>query len=152
MKTRQSLLFAAAVATLAFLAGCNSFNTRARQMSGVYNQLAPSDQERLQRGIISIGDTPEMVYIALGNPDERRDILNADGTQTTWVYRTYWQQYEGQAWLGYRRVVVPARNGRGYVVFHEPVTQDIYSTNVDDRIRVTFANGVVQSVEQHQRG
>jgi hypothetical protein len=149
MKTSISLLLAgvALVST-----GCNTFNSRARQMSAVYDNLPASDQQRLQRGIIGIGDTPEMVYIALGNPDERRDILNADGNQTSWIYRTYWQQYEGQAWLGYRRVIVPARGGRGYVVFHEPVTQDVYRTHVDERIRVTFANGAVQSVEQTQRG
>lgn len=54
--------------------------------------------------------------------------------------------------MGYRRVVVPMNGGRGYVVVHEPVTQDVYRTHVDDRIRVTFANGVVQSVESTQRG
>jgi hypothetical protein len=148
---KASLLILLAGAALV-LAGCNSFNSRARQMSAVYDQLPASDQERLQRGMIGIGDTPEMVYIALGNPDERRDILNADGNQTTWIYRTYWQQYEGQAWLGYRRVILPARGGRGYVVYHEPVTQDVYQTHVDERIRVTFGNGVVQTVEQTQRG
>lgn len=151
MMKKTSMLALLAGAALV-LAGCNTFNTRARQMSAVYDNLPASDQERLQRGVIGIGDTPEMVYIALGNPDERRDVMNADGTQTTWVYRTYWQQYEGQAWLGYRRVVLPARGGRGYVVYHEPVTQDVYRTHVDDRIRVTFANGVVQSVEQAYRG
>src|SRR5688572_15283247 len=123
MKTKLSLLLATAAVVLA---GWNSFNSRARQLSAVYDQPPQTEQQRLQRGVINLGDTPEMVYIALGNPDERRDVLNADGTQTTWVYRTYWQQYEGQAWLGYRRVVVPARSGRGYVVFHEPVTQDVY--------------------------
>jgi hypothetical protein len=120
-------------------------------MSGVYNSLPPAEQQRLQRGLISIGDSPEMVYIALGNPDERRDVVTADGARTTWVYRTYWQQYEGTAWLGYRRIIVPARDGRGYVVYHEPVTQDVYRTHVDDHIRVTFANNVVQQVEQTQR-
>jgi hypothetical protein len=120
-------------------------------MSGVYNSLPPTEQQRLQRGVISVGDSPEMVYIALGNPDERRDVMNADGTYTTWVYKSYQQQYEGTAWLGYRRVIVPARDGRGYVVFHEPVTQDVYRTHVNDVIRVSFANGVVSQVEQQRR-
>src|SRR5829696_6084681 len=126
MKTRISILsmFVAGI-TLSLLAGCNTFNSRARQMSEVYDQLPSTEQQRLQRGAINVGDTPEMVYIALGNPDERRDLLNADGTQNVWVYKSYWQQYEGTAWLGYRRVIVPASNGRGYVIFHEPVTQDV---------------------------
>lgn len=151
MKARTSLTLAAAVVALGFLAGCNSFNSRARQMSAVYDQLPASEQQRLQRGAISIGDTPEMVYIALGNPDERRDTTTADGTHTTWIYRTYWQQYEGTAWLGYRRVIVPVQGGRGYAIFHEPVTQDVYRTHADDRFRVTFANGVVSQVEQTRR-
>lgn len=151
MKRRLSLPLAAAAAALLLLAGCNSFNSRARQMSAVYDQLPASEQQRLQRGAINVGDSPEMVYIALGNPDERRDTINADGSRTTWIYRTYWQQYEGTAWLGYRRVIVPAANGRGYVIFHEPVTQDVYRTRVDDVIRVTFANNTVQQVEQTRR-
>ena len=149
MKLSLSLTLTAVVASL--FAGCNTFQTRARQMSGVYDQLPASEQQRLQRGSINVGDTPEMVYIALGNPDERRDTLTADGSRTDWVYKSYWQQYEGTAWLGYRRVIVPARNGRGYVVFHEPVTQDVYRTHVDEVIRVSFANGVVQQVEQQRR-
>ena len=146
-------VFALGAATVltSLLAGCNTFNSRAKQMSEVYNQLPPSEQQRLQRGTIGIGDTPEMVYIALGSPDERRDVLNADGTQTLWIYKSYWQQYEGTAWLGYRRIVVPSRTGRGYVIYHEPVTQDVYRTHADEVIRVTFANSVVSQVEQQRR-
>lgn len=151
MKHRISLSLILAVVVGSLLAGCNTFSSRARQMSDVYDQLPASEQQRLQRGAINVGDTPEMVYIALGNPDERRDIMTADGTQTVWSYKSYWQQYEGTAWLGYRRVIVPARNGRGYVVFHEPVTQDVYRTHVDETIRVTFANNIVQQVEQQRR-
>lgn len=135
---------------LAF-SGCDTFHSRARQMSGVYNQLSAGEQQRLQRGAINVGDTPEMVYIALGNADERRDVMNADGTQSVWIYKTYWQQYEGTAWLGYRRIIVPAGNGRGYIVYHEPVTQDVYRTHADETIRVTFSRGVVSQVEQQRR-
>lgn len=152
MKSRLSLFtLGVAAAAISLFAGCNTFNSRARQMSGVYDSLPTSEQQRLQRGTINVGDTPEMVYIALGNPDERRELLTADGAQNTWVYKSYWQQYEGTAWLGYRRIIVPSRTGRGYVIFHEPVTQDVYRTLVDEVIRVSFANGVVSQVEQQKR-
>jgi hypothetical protein len=118
-------------------------------MSATYESLPPEARDRLQRGAINVGDTPDMVYIALGNPDERRDIQTADGAQTVWVYKTYWDQYQGTAWVGYWRVFVPTR--RGYAVFHEPVTQDIYRSHADDRIRITFNRGVVSTVEQTQR-
>jgi hypothetical protein len=152
MKPRADV-FVLTLAAIAFplLSGCNTFRSRAKQMSGVYDQLPATEQQRLQRGAINVGDTPAMVYIALGNPDERRDVLNADGTQNVWIYKTYWQQYEGTAWLGYRRIIVPSRTGRGYAIYHEPVTQDVYRTHADEVIRVTFANGVVSQVEQQRR-
>lgn len=136
-------------ASLLLLGGCNSFQSRARQLSGTYESLPPDAQQRLERGVINVGDTQDMVYIALGNADERRDIQNADGTQTVWIYKTYWDQYQGTAYAGWRRVIVPTR--RGYAIVHEPITQDIYRTHADDRIRVTFRNGVVTTVEQTRR-
>ena len=100
---------------------------------------------------IKVGDTPDMVYIALGDPDEKRDLDSAAGQQTSWIYRTYWQQYEGTAWVGWHRMIVPAANGRGYVVFHEPIERNLYSTRVDEVIRVTFADGKVTTVDQRKR-
>jgi outer membrane protein assembly factor BamE (lipoprotein component of BamABCDE complex) len=147
MKTRLSITVIAAAAALSFFAGCSTFNSRARERSATFESLTPTEQQRLKRGMINVGDNVDMVYIALGRPEERRQITTADGTQEMWVYRSYWEQYEGSAWVGWHRWIVPA--GRGYVIYHEPVTRDFYSTHAEDRIRVTFdRNGVVQRVEQ----
>lgn len=148
MKSHAVFPLLAAAGAL-FLAGCNSFQSRARERAWTYEQLSSSDQQRLQRGVISVGDNEDMVYIALGHPDESRTVTTADGSHEVWVYKSYWQEYEGTAWLGYRRYVVPTKNGRGFTIFHEPVTRDLYRTRADDRIRVTFdRNGVVSMVEQ----
>jgi hypothetical protein len=138
-------------AALFALSGCDTFQSRAREKSYVYQSLPPETQQRLQRGRISIGDTQDMVYIALGYPDEVRQVTTPQGEQTLWIYRTYWQQYEGTAWVGWHRVIVPAPNGRGYYIYHEPVTTDVYRTHSDEVIRVAFQNAVVQSVEQRNR-
>lgn len=151
MKARNPAALAALVAVLALVAGCATVDSRARQMGAVYEGLPPEQQERLQRGAINLGDTPEMVYIALGNPDGRRDILNADGTRIVWVYRTYWQSFEGTDWLGYRRLIVPARHGRGFAILHEPIRRELYRTHADEVIRVTFVDRRVVEVEQRIR-
>jgi hypothetical protein len=151
MKKTQVFLGLAALAAATFFTGCDTFDSRAKEKSAVYNSLPPRTQERLERGKINVGDTTDMVYIALGDPDEKRDVTNANGTQKVWIYRTYWQQYEGSAWVGWHRVIVPAPGGRGYVVYHEPITRDVYSTHVDEVIRVAFANDKVISVEQNKR-
>ena len=150
MKPTTLLISVLAVTTLA-LTGCNTFESRAHEKAQVYQSLPPATQERLHRGQISIGDSQDMVYIALGYPDEVREVTTPQGVQTVWIYRTYWQQYEGTAWVGWHRMIVPMRNGRGYYIIHEPVSTDIYRTHVDEVIRVTFDRGVVTSVEQRHR-
>jgi hypothetical protein len=152
MKKPISLLCLCAALTAAFgLAGCDTFKSRAREKSEVYDSLSPRTQKRLERGKINPGDSTDMVYIALGEPDEKRDVTTARGTGTVWVYRTYWEQYEGSAWVGWHREIEPAPGGRGYVIFHEPITQDVYRTHIDEVIRVTFADGKVTVVEQNKR-
>lgn len=141
-----------ALAVVAFgLGGCDTFKSRARERSETFSQLTPSEKQRLKKGDINVGDTPDMVYIALGNPDEKRDRTEANGTSSVWIYRSYMDEYAGSVWAGYRRVIVPAPNGRGYLVYHEPITQDVYRTRVDEVIRVTLKNGVVAAVEQSKR-
>ena len=151
MKPNQVILSLLAIAALA-LAGCNTFESRAREKSQLFQSLPADTQQRLQRGQLGIGDSQDMVYIALGYPDEVREVTTPQGVQTLWIYRTYWQQYEGTEWVGWRRMVVPVRGGRGYAVIHEPVTTDVYSTHADEVIRVTFDRGVVASVDQQRRG
>ena len=148
MKTTAHLICVATAAVAFLLTACNTFKQRAEEKSEVYDSLSPATQKRLERGKIRVGDTEDLVYIALGNPDEKRDIATNDGNQTVWIYRTYWEQYEGTAWVGWHRIIVPAAGGRGYVVFHEPITQDVYRTRADEVIRVTFTRGAVTSVEQ----
>src|SRR4051812_8655355 len=106
MKTSLPLALAAFTAAFYF-SGCDTFRTRAAEKSEVYNALSPGEQRRLERGKINVGDTQDMVYIALGNPEEKRNVTTAGGDQTVWIYRTYWQQYEGTAWVGWHRVIVP---------------------------------------------
>lgn len=151
MKLSRTLLATAILGAIFSLTGCNTFESRAREKAEVYQSLPPDTQQRLQRGRISIGDSQDMVYIALGYPDEVREMTTQQGMQTLWIYRTYWQQYEGTAWVGWHRVIVPTRDGRGFLVYHEPVTTDVYRTHVDEVIRVAFDHGVVSSVEQRHR-
>lgn len=151
MMTRSTLLVSvAAIAAALALSGCDTFASRAHEKAAVYQSLPPATQQRLHRGQISVGDSKDMVYIALGYPDEVRQMATAQGVQTVWIYRTYWQQYEGSEWVGWHRTIVPMANGRGYYVVHEPVTEDVYSTHADEVIRVTFVNGVVAAVQQQR--
>jgi hypothetical protein len=150
MNSPKLLFFFVAAASVFTLAGCNTFSSRAHEKANVYQALPPETRQRLQHGHISIGDSQDMVYIALGYPDEVREVRTTQGQQTVWIYRTYWQQYEGSEWVGWHRMIVPLRGG-GFGVIHEPVTSDVYSTHIDEVIRVTFDHGVVAAVDQRNR-
>lgn len=135
------------IATL-LLAGCNTFESRSKEKSAVFDSLDASTQQRLKKGELAIGDTADLVYIALGNPDERSSSLTADGEVMTWVYNVYWQEYAGSVQTGYRRIVVYDKVSKRYVVYFEPVRTDVYRERVDERIRVELRNGRVSAVEQ----
>jgi hypothetical protein len=150
MKKPAALLLSLATLSAGLLlAGCDTFESRAREKSETYNSLPPNTQQRLERGTVNPGDTEDMVYIALGDPDEQRDVTSTDSKRSIWIYRTYWQQYEGSAWVGWHRVIV--RTPRGYAIYHEPITQSVYRTHIDEIIRVTFVDGKVTTVEQSKR-
>ncbi len=149
MMPRFFLLCAAAFVLL--LAGCSTIDSRIREKQDLFNRLDPQTQSKLRQGIVEVGDTPDMVYIALGTPDERHQRITATGDEAVWVYRTYYEQYEGMAHVGYRRIVFFDPGTRTYRVYYEPVSAPVYSEQVEDNIRVTFVNGRVTTIEQNKR-
>src|SRR4030081_509010 len=106
-------------AVLLTLTGCDTFQSRAKEKSEVFESLPPQEQKRLERGVIHVGDTEDMVYIALGRPDVKSTIDTPDGRRNVWSYRSYWQEYAGTQWIGWHRAIVPGP--RGFVIFHEPI-------------------------------
>ncbi len=68
-------------------AGCQSVSTRARQHAEVFQSLAPAVQARLLTGEVRTGDTPAMVEIAFGTPDDDKSLSTSNGRiRRSWVY------------------------------------------------------------------
>lgn len=143
-------LIACACATL-LLGACSTFKSRSEEKAGVFTALDPATQARLKARSIHVGDSEDLVYIALGVPDEKRETLDATGRATTWVYNAYWQEYQGTRLVGYRRVVVYNAATKSYQVYHEPDYQPVYQARTEERVRITFQNGRVTVVEQALR-
>jgi hypothetical protein len=142
-----TLLFALGLSTLA-LTACSTFDSRSQEKASTFGSLAPAEQEKLRRGVIEIGNTPDMVYIALGRPDEKKETTTAQGRETTWIYNSYHREYEGNVHSGYHRILVFDPVRRRYTVFFEPVYTDIYSEHTEENIRITFVNDKVAMIEQ----
>jgi hypothetical protein len=139
-----------ALASLAFvlLAGCSTISSRIQANSAVFDTLPLETQEKIRKGIVEVGYTPEMVYIAMGGPTEKRSSRSASRDRETWIYSVYYQDWVGRALVGYRRVVVYDENTKRSYVYHQPVYQDFYRDRKEDRIRIEFEDGVVSAIEQ----
>lgn len=146
MKTRTFALLA--LGAVALLAGCNTTEQRIRQKSEVFTSLPAADQERLRKGEVSIGDTPDMVFIAIGEPDRRIEKRSAENRKVIWIYKNYFERYEGTAFAGYRRMVgFDPRSGRRFV-YLQPSYADVYRNESEERLRVVFEDGKVSAIEE----
>ncbi len=144
---KPTILFLAALFLLS-LTACDTFEHRSKQKAETFASLSPEAKDKLKRGVIELGNTPDMVYIALGEPDEKHDSTTAQGRETTWIYNSYHQEYEGNVHTGYHRMLVYDPATKRYAVFYEPVYTDVYSEHAEERIRIKFKDDRVIEIEQ----
>lgn len=89
MKTKMLLPLIAVLAGVLLAAGCSTPQSRIRDKPGVFARLTPEQQSLIQQGKIALGFDPEMVELALGEPDRTRTRTDATGTSEIWSYVTY---------------------------------------------------------------
>ena len=129
-------------------AGCSTFEKRSEEKAAIFASLDTEAQEKLRQGMVEIGYTPDMVYIALGTPDSKSERTTANGSDITWIYSAYYSEYIETRNVGYRRMVQYNPVTKSYIVYYEPVQVDHYEDREEDRIRVTFRDGKVAVIEK----
>jgi len=139
--------FIACLAALV-LAGCSTVQSRIEEKSAVFNALPSETQSRIQQGLVDVGYSQDMVYIAMGRADRVTERATANGNETVWVYNSYYQEYQGSAFAGYRRSVYYDPRIKAYRVYYEPVRADVYRDRVEEVARVVFKDGKVTLIEQ----
>jgi hypothetical protein len=148
MKT-DLLPFHKAVATaglvaLLGLAGCATPEARIQRNPELFASLAASDQQTIKEGRVALGFTPEMVRLALGDPDRVTTRTDASGTNEVWRYTTY--ETDGGVYLY-----------RGYYHrFHYygdpffPYYLNYSGRRDRDHFKVTFSGGRVSAIEEEK--
>jgi len=144
---KKLLTLVAILAGLIALPACSTINSRIAEKSAVYQSLDTATRAKIAQGDVGLGFTPDMVYMALGQPDARRQAITSTGQTETWIYQSYFDDYQ-PAFGGYHR-------------FHRWFAMDPYSRMyhmyaspyagpelVNDDIRVTFQNGRVVMIDQ----
>jgi hypothetical protein len=131
--------------------GCSTIPSRIEEKSAAFSALDADTQNKIRLGRVEVGYSPDLVYIALGTPDERLTKTTKTGTNETWIYNSYRQEYLGSTHTGYRQYVVIDPKTRQAVVIYEPVYSSVYRDRVDERIRINFKASQVESIEQVKR-
>jgi len=148
MNPRRSLLLFSAGAALLLAAGCQTVESRIKDNPQVFASLDAEAQAKVKQGIIDIGFSEDAVYLALGAPDHKRETRSAAGSQTVWIYNTYYERYDGTRFAGYSRRVYFDPVLKTYRFYYHPVYADTYRPEVEERIRVVFEGGKVSVIEQ----
>lgn len=145
MKYPRLLLLAAA---LVALTSCQSIDDRIKQKPAAFASADKATQDKIKQGIIDLGFTEDLVYFALGQPDQKREALTPTGRTISWIYNTYYQRYDGTAFVGYERRVYYDPYLRSYRVYYHPAYADTYRNEREERIRVVFKDGKAAVIEQ----
>ncbi len=141
--------FMAAALALA-LTGCSTINSRIHERAAVFYSLDPEIQQQIRHGQVGVGYTTDMVYMALGRPTQLVNRVTSDGSATTWIYQSYYEEYAGSAVAGYHRYAVHDRATGRTFIYTEPVYTDLYRERSQEYLRLSFVNGKVASIEQTQ--
>ncbi|NLG35070.1 MAG: hypothetical protein GX548_06935 [Lentisphaerae bacterium] len=82
---------------LMFLGACATTPAqRIQQNQEMFDALPVADQARIRGGEITIGYTPDMVRIALGEPQRKLVRRTAVGETRIWLYTDTFRHYERQ--------------------------------------------------------
>jgi hypothetical protein len=139
MKTLSLFSFLAA---LLLAAGCATPEARIKRNPDVFAQLSPSDQQLIREGKVALGFTPEMVRLALGEPDRRLERTDASGTSESWSYTTW----EGPDGMLLYRGFYHRYYGWGDPYF--PYYLTVPGRREREYFKVVFTGGRVSAIEQ----
>ncbi|HEX2860024.1 MAG TPA: hypothetical protein VHN79_00205 [Lacunisphaera sp.] len=134
--------------SLGFMVGCQTVETRIKEKPEVFASVDKETQDKIKQGIIDLGYTEDMVYLALGAPHQKRESITANGRTVTWIYNTYYTRYEGEHMVGYHRRVYFDPYLKTYRVYYRPVFNEVYREEKEERIRIVFKDGKAFVIEQ----
>ncbi len=147
MKTARRSLSSRAVvlAVVALLfAACSTPSARIKRNQALFDTLPAAEQALIREGKVAIGFTPDMVRLAVGDPDQRWVRTDAAGRSEIWSYTTY----DGLDGAPLYRGDYHLYRG-GYPFFYDGVHRR--SARPREYFKVTFVGGRVSQIEQNAR-
>ncbi len=130
-------------AALLLLAGCAGPEARIRRQQAQFAQLAPEAQAMIRDGRVGLGFSPEMVRLAVGEPDRRWTRTDAQGETEIWSYTSFETRRDGRLERGW----YPA----GAAGSPWALEASGGTARAREYFKVSFTGGRVSAVEQFER-
>lgn len=132
-------------ATLALLAACASTpESRIQKNPELFNSFPPEAQEKIKKGDVEIGFTPDMVLMAKDKPDRKYSRKTAAGEAEVWSYTSIHTTTERQRVEA--RIHAPDVGGNWHD-YSDWVWVDVQQQHEFEQLRIEFADGKVSAVE-----
>src|SRR6187402_2336458 len=148
MQNPRTLPALISLLALLVLTGCQTVETRIKDNPTVFAALDKTTQDMIKQGVIGTGYTEDMVYLALGSPDQIREQVTTDSRTLIWIYNSYTSYYDSAYVMGYYGYGYPYGYYRPYSYYYAPPYVGGYHTEKEERIRVTFNDGKVTAIDQ----
>lgn len=131
------------LAWIFFAFGCaHTPETRIAKNPELFERLTPEEQESVKAGQVQIGYTPEMVFLALGEPDQKITRRTKEDELNVWIYQGRFVSTE----------TVRVRDQFGvFRPVHPTLYLDRTVEHIYTKARVVFEDGRVISIEQAER-
>jgi len=94
-----TVLLGAALGLALLVTGCetDSSSARIKEKSAAYATLKPWEKNYIDKGVIALGFTPDMVYMAIGNASLVEPLDSPGGKAEKWTYKNYYPTVEAGA-------------------------------------------------------
>lgn len=139
MKIQKRIFPAVFCLLVALACGCSTTSSRIQKNQQLFDTLPADAQANIRAGKVAIGYTPEMVQMALGDPDRRYTRTSEHGSSEVWA----WASKAPAISFG---VGIGGGGGRTGVGTGVGITTG--GDRSDDKIRVIFEGGKVTAMEQ----
>ena len=131
-------LFAAALGLALLVTGCETdggIAARTREKSAVYATLKVSEKRFIDKGVIAIGFTPDMVYVAMGHPSKVESKDYPEGKRELWTYSRYYPNYDPGT--GFKTVPYSTEGH-----YQRALSQDAAGTDPHSNFNAQIPNGM----------
>ena len=81
-----------ALGLISLFSGCDASSgvtARIQEKSSVFSQLTPEQKSNIEKQVIEVGYTADMVYMSLGKPNAKVTRETPDGPVEMWTYRNF---------------------------------------------------------------